>query len=174
MMQHWAWLVAIALAAVATFCDWRKGAIPNWLTLPPLVVAPLFYGLSYGPTVAAYSVLSAAACGLVPYLLYRCRAAGGGDVKLLASIGAVVGLDLGIEAEMIAFFAALLYAAGRMAWRGRLLATVANATQVLLRPLLPRSRRQELAPEMFTSVRLGGCVLVGTVLAVLARAPFST
>jgi hypothetical protein len=33
--------LALGVATAAAFCDWRRGEIPNWLTLPPIVVAPL-------------------------------------------------------------------------------------------------------------------------------------
>ncbi len=32
---------ALGLALTAAITDWRRGEIPNWLTLPPLIVAPV-------------------------------------------------------------------------------------------------------------------------------------
>ncbi|MBT8492174.1 MAG: A24 family peptidase, partial [Deltaproteobacteria bacterium] len=94
-MLPWTWYAAVAFAAVAATTDVRRGVIPNWLTLPVLVGMPVVWLVSHGPVAMAYSILSAAACALVPFVLYRFGAAGGGDVKLLAGLGALVGLDLG-------------------------------------------------------------------------------
>jgi Flp pilus assembly protein protease CpaA len=33
-------LATVVVSAIAAFTDLRGGVIPNWLTLPPLVVAP--------------------------------------------------------------------------------------------------------------------------------------
>jgi prepilin peptidase CpaA len=108
-------------------------------------------------------------CGLVPYLLFRKGAAGGGDVKLFAAIGAVAGLGLGIEAQLVTFLAAALYSLGRLAWRGRLIGTLVNSAFLALNPVLPARWRRQVSPELMTEVRLGGFAFVGTLVAVFLR-----
>jgi Flp pilus assembly protein protease CpaA len=46
------------------------------------------------------------ACGAVPLLLFRLKAIGGGDVKLLATVGAQLGPLLGLELSFAAFVVA--------------------------------------------------------------------
>src|SRR5262245_30441442 len=94
---------ALLIAAVAAVTDFRRGEIPNWLTLPPLAVAPAAYGILHGPWGALGAIAAATVAGLVPYLLFRRGAAGGGDVKLFAALGATAGLSIGIEAELCTF-----------------------------------------------------------------------
>ena len=80
---------AVVVAGIAAWTDWRRGQIPNWLTLGALAVAPfahLIAALATGRSgeaieAAGFSVVGAAACGLVPVLLYRAGGIYGGDVN---------------------------------------------------------------------------------------------
>jgi prepilin peptidase CpaA len=153
--------VAVALAAVAAFTDWRTGTISNRLTLPPLVLAPVTYFFLGGAPAALASLFGAALCGAVPYLLFRRDAIGGGDVKLLAAIGAIVGASVGLEGELIAFALAALWALGVSAARGGLWPLLRNTLLIVVNPLLPRHRRRALVAHQLTSLRLGVFVLAG-------------
>lgn len=164
--------VCLAIAGAAAITDWRTGRIPNWLTLPPLAVAPLAWGLVAGwKGVLLVSLLGAAAAALVPYLMFRRDAAGGGDVKLFAALGAVGGLSLGLEAEVFCFVAAALFSLGRLAWGGKLFRTLWNAVSILVNPILPRRWRREVKPELMTPVRMGAFALAGVLVAVGLRHP---
>lgn len=163
--------LALLIAAIAAVTDFRTGEIPNWLTLPPLAAAPLAYGLIDGIWAAVASIAAIAVCGLVPYLLFRRGAAGGGDVKLFAAIGAVAGMAVGIEVQLVTFMAAALISLGRLAWNGKLFKTLANSAFLGLNPILPQRWRREVAPELMTMVRLGGFAFVGTFVALYLRHP---
>ena len=154
--------LALGVATIAALCDWRRGQIPNWLTLPPIVLAPLLYGLGFGLEHALNSLASALLAGFVPYLLFRRAAMGGGDVKLFGALGAITGFDLllGIEIELAAFAVAMLVSCGALAWRGVLLKTLCNAVAQPLSPLLPARWRQQPCDALFTPVRMGGAIFV--------------
>src|SRR5262249_19605921 len=101
----------LAIAAIVTGIGaetgYRTGDIPNWVTLYPLAAAPLAHFLwaaltespMAGLASAGLSIGGAVACAIVPLLLYRAGAIGGGDVKLLAAVGALCTPLLGVEAE---------------------------------------------------------------------------
>lgn len=159
-------LVALALAAAAAFTDWRTGLIPNRLTVPPLALAPVIYFFLGGVPAAVASVLGAVLCGAVPYVLFRRDAIGGGDVKLLAALGAflgpsgallsgLVGIALG---GVLAFAMALAGGFGR-----QVVANLGASITTLTAPLAPRRARAHVVP---LAVPLAvGCVavhLVGT------------
>ena len=55
---------ALLVAAAGAFTDIRTGTIPNWIALPPLVLAPLVYALTTGPEVAMKSLSSAFVSGI--------------------------------------------------------------------------------------------------------------
>ncbi len=160
---------AVLIAAIGAVTDLRTGHIPNWLTLPPLVVAPLVLGLVGGLHGFVGSLFGILVCGLVPYLLFRRGGMAGGDVKLFAAIGAVTGYDLGLEAELLAFIAAALFSLVLLAWNGKLISTLLNSVFLGLNPILPRRWRREVKPELMSSVRLGGSIFAGTLVAVLLR-----
>ena len=173
-----AFLIAAAvMTALAAWTDARTGHIPNWITLVPLGVAPfahaLIAGVRVGATEAliafAYSVVGAIVCALVPLLLYRVSAIGGGDVKLLAALGAVCMPMLGIEAELYGFVAAALIAPARLVYEGKLLATLGSSAHLVMNPLLPKAKRKDLDPASMTWFRMGPAILVGTLAAVFAN-----
>ena len=160
---------ALAITAVAAVMDFRTGHIPNWLTLPPLAIAPLGYGLIHGFEGFLLAIVGVGACGLVPYLLFRKDAMAGGDVKLFAAIGAMTGVFIGIEAQLLSIIVAAVYALGRLAWSGKLVRTVGNSFYVMANPVLPTKWKRNITPELLHKIRLGVPIFVGTALALLDR-----
>lgn len=70
-------------------------------------------------TEGAFSLMGAVVCAIVPALLYRQGAIGGGDLKLLAAVGSLLQVTMGVEAQMYAFFAGTLVAPARLAYEGQ-------------------------------------------------------
>lgn len=163
-------LAALVLTGVAAVWDLRTGLIPNRLVLAGALVAwgmTCLLGYSHGLTSMVHGLVAMVAgallVSLVPVVLYRLGGLGGGDVKLLAVLGATLGPYLGLEAELYAFVAALLYAPARLLWQGKLIPSLRTAGQLLLRSLLPRSKRGEPVPlEAMTSFRFGPAIFLGT------------
>ena len=158
--------LALVVASAAAWCDWRTGEIPNWLTLPPIAVSPLVYGFAFGIELALHSFTAALLSALVPYLLFRRGAMGGGDVKLFGALGAVTGFDLlvGIEIQLTALVVAMVAACGALAWNGVLLRTLGNALAQAFHPVLPARLRQGRCAALSTRVRMGGAILVATAI----------
>lgn len=156
--------LALGVTAAAAVYDWRRGEIPNWLTVPPMVLAPCVYGFAFGIEHAIHSLAAAFLSGLVPYVLFRRGAMGGGDVKLFGALGAITGFDLliGVEIQLAALLVALVTASGALAWKGRLFGTIANALVVGLGPLLPPRWRRTRCVELSTPIRMGGSIFVAT------------
>jgi prepilin peptidase CpaA len=156
--------LALGVATAAALCDWRTGEIPNWLTLPPIVVAPLLYGLSFGLGHALHSLAAAFLSTLVPYILFRRGAMGGGDVKVFGALGAITGFDLliGIEIQLAALVVAMVLACAALAWEGVLLRTLGNALTQAFNPFLPIRWRQEPCAALTAPIRMGGAILVAT------------
>ncbi|HSN99536.1 MAG TPA: A24 family peptidase [Candidatus Nanopelagicales bacterium] len=166
--------LAVAVAAIAGFCDWRTGEIPNRVTLWPLVIAPIAHfaaplleerSVEAAIDGAGFSLLGAIACAAVPLMMWRLsggKAMGGGDVKLFAALGAILRPSVGIEAEFYSFFAALLIAPARLAYEGKLLRVLGNTLTLAVNPFLPRHKRREISPEMLTSMRFGPAIFIGT------------
>lgn len=164
-----AWIVLLALPAAVS--DARSGTIPNWLTLPTLATAPLLAWWLAGAAGFGFALAGAFVCGLVPLLLFRAGAGGGGDVKLLAALGAIGGARLGLEIQMTSFTLATLWALGGLAWRRQLWPTLGRSLLLLVRPVLPASMRAGASadPATMTTVRLGPAVLLASVTVLAAR-----
>lgn len=84
-------LLLAAVAALAAASDLRTRTIPNWLTgggLAAAVALQLWLGGLAGLVCAGEGLAAAMAVYLPLYLL---RAMGGGDLKLMAALGAAAG-----------------------------------------------------------------------------------
>jgi len=156
----------ILIAATAAATDARTGLIPNWLTLPPLLAAPLLYLVTQGTGGLLFSLAGALACGLVPYLLFRTGSMGGGDVKLLAALGALGGPQVGLEVELLGMTFAAAYGLFLLARRGVLRKTLLSSLLLAINIFLPaRLRRPVPAAEMMP-MRLGVPLFLGTAASV--------
>jgi prepilin peptidase CpaA len=173
--QHVVFLVAIAVAAMGALLDWRQGQIPNWLTLPALAVAPLVHVARFSLAKAtleaslyegAYSIGGAVLSAVVPLLLFRQSAIGGGDVKLLIALGALLQPVLGVEAQMYGFFAGAILAPARLAYEGKLLATIKNAFEIGANFFLPKARQRTINATTLSWFRLGPAIFLGVALTV--------
>jgi len=158
--------VILGIVAVAAFTDVRKGEIPNWLTLPPLVVAPIAYGMVDGVRGVLASVVGLLVCSLVPLLVFYRGGMAGGDVKLFAAVGAVAGIYLGLEAQFLSLICASIYAVGQLAWNGRLVSSLGNSMFLGLNPVLPRKWRRTISPALMHRIRLGAAILLGAIIAI--------
>jgi len=177
---------ATAVAIVGAWFDWRsgrqaetgegvEGEIPNSLTFGALAIAPVAHfvwglkvgGAKVGLEAAGFSVAGALVCAIVPLIMWRGGAMGGGDLKLLAAIGAICRPLVGIEAEFWAFAAAAVLIPARLAWEGKLFRVLGNSLAIAVNPLLPKSKRREIAREEMTWARFGPAIALGTLLATL-------
>jgi prepilin peptidase CpaA len=122
-------LLLIALLILAAVIDTRSYRIPNWLTAGGMVlglVCNTWPGVS-GATgfLMALAGLGAGLAVLLP--LYVLRMTGAGDVKLMAMVGAFVGVQQILQAAVLTFIAGGLVAIGFALWRKALGRMVANA-----------------------------------------------
>lgn len=85
-------LAILSLTAAAAGTDLRWGRIPNGLTAPFAVAGLLFHVFTGGPSEGLVTSIAGLALGLLlPGVMFALGGMGGGDVKLLASIGAWAG-----------------------------------------------------------------------------------
>lgn len=108
------------LLPLAALWDLRFGRIPNALVGGGLALGLAVQALS--PAAGALpSALGGVLLGLGLFLpLYRLRAMGAGDVKLMAMCGAFLGLPATLWAVLFTLLAGGVLALGLLAWQGRL------------------------------------------------------
>jgi prepilin peptidase CpaA len=95
---------------VAAVTDVWKFKVHNVLTLPLLLSGLLYHAWIDGLPGLGVSALGAVFGFLVLFLFYLLGGIGGGDVKLMAAVGAWLGLPLTIYVFLISSLAAGVYA----------------------------------------------------------------
>src|SRR2546422_1708757 len=125
------WMLAAVFAAAAGWTDWRSRRIPNWLTLPGLVLAIAANTLAWGWTGARDSLLGAGLglALLLPFVLVR--SLGAGDWKLVGALGAFLGPQHLIAVLLGAILVAGVMAVVLVIWHGRVRQTVRNLGRML-------------------------------------------
>jgi prepilin peptidase CpaA len=131
MLKQGVWMLATIPAVLAGWTDWRSRRIPNWLTVPALLLGIATNSLALGWSGAKESLLGAGlGLGLLlPFVLIR--SLGGGDWKLVGALGAFLG-----PLRLIAVLVATILVAGAMAlvlvvWKRRVGQTLRNVGRML-------------------------------------------
>ncbi|HET9931372.1 MAG TPA: A24 family peptidase [Polyangiaceae bacterium] len=173
----------LATTATASYFDVRTRHIPNrMLVATGSVGVALHFGayavlaheaggdwLAAAGSAAANIAAGVLVCAFVPVLLFRFGAMGGGDVKLLAVVGALSGPVLGAQIELYAFLLAALYAPLRLAFQGQLLRLLGNSAVLVTNVFLPKERRRPLPTELLSELCFAPSVLASTVLVAFLR-----
>ena len=124
--------LAVVLALVAGWTDWRSRRIPNWLTVPGLLIGVAVNVLTSGWRLGLHTSLLGAGLGLLVLLPFVfLRALGAGDWKLAGALGAFVGPAVLADLLMGSVFVAGIMALGLVIYKGRFLATMRNIGRLL-------------------------------------------
>ena len=130
-MDKYLLLCALTIATVGAVKDFRGHRIPNWLTYSGLVAA-LVVRLGWGGwTELRGGLVGMMFAGGIFFLLFLLGGMGGGDVKLMAAVGAWVGAaQVGVLLIMSALAGGLL-AAGYALVHKRMLESLRNIVKLL-------------------------------------------
>jgi prepilin peptidase CpaA len=120
------WICTLAVTAIAAWVDWRTRRIPNWLTVPALVLGIGANALAAGWPGAKASLEGAglALIILLPFVLKR--GLGAGDWKLMAAVGAFLGPLLLLLALLASILVSGLMAIVHLIRNGRVMTTLRN------------------------------------------------
>lgn len=168
--------VLIALLVIAAVSDFKTLRIPNWLTF-----GGVLFGLIYN-TVAPWSpdagflwALQGLLVGFLIMLpLYVLKVMGAGDVKLMAMIGAFLGLPDTLYVVLTIFvvggIAALTFALRKKAWK-QMFGNVKNVTQMMMFSAIGgvKPEIQLAASQSVGRMPYGVSMSVGTVCYVVAK-----
>jgi prepilin peptidase CpaA len=165
-------VLLLGLVLVASITDLRRHKIYNWTTYSGMIAA---LGASAGGSLwlAAsgagearlagwgwisfwQSLLGLVACGAVMLLCYVLFRIGGGDVKLIAMLGAFLGPQQGIETMLWTFVLAgcmalivLVWSVGPLRLAGRLWRQLAGVLRLPYWSPLTETERKELHSPLF-------------------------
>ena len=112
--------MTLALGCYAVLDDLRRGAISNWVNLAAIVGGLLYHSIQHGWLGLAMAAAGAVLGFAIFLALYCMGGLGGGDVKLMAAFGALLG-PLGIltAAVLASAIGGLMAAASLMLRRHR-------------------------------------------------------
>jgi prepilin peptidase CpaA len=125
----------LALTAVVAATDIVTHKIYNWTTYTGIVLALVVNGFEHGwegPQGLEDSLKGFALCGgfmLASYVLFN---VGGGDVKLLAMVGAFLGVEQGLEALLWTFVLGGIAGLTLLIWRVGFVKLVSGTVRHLL------------------------------------------
>lgn len=161
----------LLLTGIVALSDIVTHRIPNWTTYTGIVLALVVNGLERGwdgPRGLEDSLKGLGLCGglmLVSYVLFH---VGGGDVKLLAMIGAFLGVEGGVKALLWTFVLGGIAGLALLVWRVGFLKLLTGTIRHLLwslkigdwLPLSEEERRDLQRPLYLAPAAVVAVVLV--------------
>jgi prepilin peptidase CpaA len=126
MIRQALWVLLALVAVIAGYTDYRWRRIPNWLTVPGLVLGIAVNSIARGWAGTKESLLGAGLGLLILLPFVLVRSLGAGDWKLVGALGAFLGPQ-----HLITVLFATLLIAGVMAfvlvvWKKRVRQTFRN------------------------------------------------
>jgi len=121
-------LIIAIFAVAAAICDLRTRTIPGWLNLAGFSLGLLIHAISGTLVSSLLASLIGFAIGLT---FFQIGAIGGGDVKLVAALGALLGLPHWILAMQVAILAAAAMALVQVTRMRVLRRTCRNVIEIL-------------------------------------------
>jgi prepilin peptidase CpaA len=128
-------ILLLVLTTIIALSDVVTHRIPNWTTYTGIVLALVVNSLERGwdgPRGLEDSLKGLGLCGglmLVSYVLFH---VGGGDVKLLAMIGAFLGVEAGVETLLWTFVLGGIAGLTLLVWRVGFITLLAGSCRHLL------------------------------------------
>ena len=126
--------IAVLVGFIAAATDLRSGRISNKLTFSAMLLGLAAHSFGQGIAGFVECLIGLVVCAAVPGIVYKSsqgRAIGGGDIKLFAAFGALLGPMHGLEVELSAFLLLGIYALFRLAFVGQLGRTLLGSLRVM-------------------------------------------
>ena len=155
-------LLAILCAGTAAVVDHRHGLIPNALTYPCLLGGMALATIAGGWAGLGLSVAGILAGGSVFLLAFMIGSCGGGDVKLMAALGAILGAPAALDLTLASLLVGGAMAVALMLRRldpADMLARI--RLFVMLAPAGIRKTGPALKPGARHTLRFGVAVALG-------------
>ncbi|HVP55667.1 MAG TPA: A24 family peptidase [Candidatus Eisenbacteria bacterium] len=122
---------ALAVAVAAAVMDVQQHRIPNWLTYPTIVAGVLLRSYLFGRSGMWTAVAGCLLVGGIIFVFYAVRAMGGGDLKLMAGLGALLGPRDAVTMLLATAIAGGVLALVYAGYRGQMRSTLGNVGTVV-------------------------------------------
>lgn len=161
-------IAALVLVTVAAYFDIATHRIPNQLTYPSWVLGFLLAVVAGGVAGLVNSVIGFASCFIPLLLMYIGGTVGGGDVKLMGGVGALLGFPAGLNALISSILVGGFLAAIILLWQGRLIPIIKHAASKGWSKVYPRHPPPSPLPEHKDSFPFGVAIALGTYLTLMS------
>lgn len=163
---HWSYYILIILLGIAVYTDSTKQKIYNWLTLPTLIIG-LVMSMINGVGIIN-SLLGFVFAFIVSLIMYITGGIKGGDVKLIAGVGAWLGKSLILPALLFTFIAGGILGVLYTIINGTFMATFAKIKRFFVGLVIPGFQPQlELKETINKKMPYGIAISIGTIIAIL-------
>jgi prepilin peptidase CpaA len=158
---------ALLLLALCAYWDLRYRKIPNWATLPAIVL-----GLGMNGLVLGWGGMKASGLGLLVgfgalLVLFVLSWMGGGDVKLMAAVGALKGYPFVVSALFYSLIVGVVIGVAMLIWNRKTLRTFKNLFFVVASRVSPLVPRRDIKREETQKIPFGLAIVLGTVWAMV-------
>ena len=175
-MPLWSAGAMAALVVAAAAVDLRSGKVPNWLTYPAILLGLAGHALAgglrgEGGQLGLTGAAAGLAVGFVPLLVcWLAGGIGGGDVKLMAAIGALGGWEFAIGAMLYGFIAAALMAIAVMIRRRVVRRTLRRIFHTMVLLITPGAKPADPTGAESPRIPFAVALCLGSVAALVSAA----
>jgi prepilin peptidase CpaA len=160
-------VLTILLLVLCASWDLKYRRIPNWATLPGIVL-----GLGMSSLHSGWAGLKASGLGLLVgfgalLVLFVLGWMGGGDVKLMAAVGALKGYPFVVSALFYSLVVGVVIGVAMLVWNRKTLRTFKNLFFVLFSRVSRLVPKQDIDPKETQKIPFGLAIVLGTVWALV-------
>jgi prepilin peptidase CpaA len=158
-------IIFFLLLLVTAVTDLAYKKIYNFITIPAIVLGLIGNSVFDGWDGLKFSLLGLLIGGGGFFLIFIFGGIGGGDVKLMAAVGALMGYPFIVGAVFYSILVGGLTAIVLMIWRDILWSSLKNIFRSLYTGLVPGLERIPLKPENSLPVPYGMAIVLGSLWA---------
>ena len=128
---HTIWILTVAIVLLAAWTDWRERKIPNWITVPGLLLGIGTNAIAFGWHGAKASLEGAGLALLLLLPVVLMRGLGAGDWKLMGAVGTFLGPFGLLKALIVSLLVTGLMAYVHLVRLGRFTDTLRNLMELV-------------------------------------------
>jgi len=162
-------ILLILLLLVSAVTDLVTHKIYNCVTFPAVAVGLLLNFLSHGVSGLTSSMLGLAIGFCIFAIVFAFGGVGGGDVKLMAAVGAVGGYPFILNACFYGILTGGILAIAVMIWKGTFWRGLKNIFRLILSFFMPGLKTEALKLSNSEKIPYGAALSVGTFIAWIFR-----
>lgn len=158
----------LVLLVLCAYWDLRYRRIPNWATLPGTALGLGMNGLFLG-----WQGMKASGLGLLVgfgalLVLFALGWMGGGDVKLMAAVGALKGYPFVVSALFYSLIVGVVIGVAMLIWNRKTLRTFRNLLFVIGSRVTRLVPKQDIDRKEAQKIPFGLAIVLGTLWAMIA------